>query len=95
MCASVVSALDGHFGDYHHPATASRTRGSKLFINPLMSIFWCFDLHCVAEEVKYLPLIAETKAGYEISSIIEEWRDKHLRDKKKKFLGRVQETFPH
>jgi len=60
-----------------------------------MSIFWCFDLKSIAEEVKYLPLIKETKTCYAVSQIIEDWRDTNLRDKKNKFLGRVPSTFPH
>jgi hypothetical protein len=48
VCASVASAVEGRFGNYHHPATNARTAGSKLFINPLMSMYWCFDLEHVA-----------------------------------------------
>jgi hypothetical protein len=43
--ASIASAIEGHFGDYHRNP---RTSGSKLFINPMMSLLWTFDLASVA-----------------------------------------------
>jgi hypothetical protein len=38
----------GQFDDYH---ATHRTRGSKLFINPLMTLYWCFRLDPVAERL--------------------------------------------
>jgi hypothetical protein len=43
--SSILSALEGRFGDYH---ATRRTAGSSLFINPLMSLYWCFWLDPVA-----------------------------------------------
>lgn len=48
---SIASAIDGHFGDHH---TIARTGGSDLWINPLMAMFWAFDLDVVAERNHYL-----------------------------------------
>src|SRR2546425_3848964 len=39
--ASVISAVQGHFGDYH---LTEKTRGRRLWISPLMPIYWFFDL---------------------------------------------------
>ena len=44
--ASVVSAVQGHFGDYH---LTKKTAGSRLWISPLMSLYWFFDLAAVAK----------------------------------------------
>lgn len=45
--ASIVSALRGEYGNYH---LTEKTRGSRLWISPLMPIYWFFDLAAVAEE---------------------------------------------
>ncbi|MBX3085192.1 MAG: DUF1152 domain-containing protein [Anaerolineae bacterium] len=44
--ASVLSAVRGEYGNYH---LTWKTQGSKLWISPLMSIYWFFDLHGVAK----------------------------------------------
>jgi len=49
VCGSVLAAIEGKFGD-NHTYTETRTRNSRLFINPLMSLFWCFELDCVAKK---------------------------------------------
>jgi hypothetical protein len=60
---SIVSAIEGHFGDYHrHP----RTQSSKLFINPLMSLLWAFDLAAVARRNLYLDRLADTETIWEV-----------------------------
>ena len=40
----VADAVRGRFGDHH---ALARTRGSELFVNPLMSLYWSFDLGTV------------------------------------------------
>lgn len=50
VCNSIVSALEGAYGDVHN---TNRTRGSELWINPLMTLFWCFELDSVVEKIKY------------------------------------------
>jgi hypothetical protein len=59
VCSSIVSALDGHYGDYHQTA---RTRASTLWINPLMTLYWCFRLGPVARRILYLDAIKQTRA---------------------------------
>jgi hypothetical protein len=77
---SILSALEGHFGDHHR---TERTRGSELFINPLMAQYFSFDLDAVAERVLYLPMLAHTKTAFEIAAIIEAFHhEQPLRPKK-------------
>jgi len=55
---SIVSAIEGRFGDYHRDLW---TRGSTLFINPLMSLLWTFDLAAVARRNLYLEGLADNR----------------------------------
>eukprot|EP01087_Luapelamoeba_hula_P010480 TRINITY_DN2777_c2_g1_i1.p1 TRINITY_DN2777_c2_g1~~TRINITY_DN2777_c2_g1_i1.p1 ORF type:complete len:394 (+),score=72.38 TRINITY_DN2777_c2_g1_i1:2-1183(+) len=95
VCASVVSAIQGNFGNYHHPATACRTKGGPLFINPLMSMYWCFDFDAVIKQIKYLSHIHDTNNASEVQSAIMGWHYSTWRDDKGKFIGRVTTPFPH
>lgn len=68
---SIVSALEGKFGDHQR---TERTSTSKLFINPLMALYWSFDLATVAHRSLYLPLLERTENIFEVRSIIEAFR---------------------
>jgi hypothetical protein len=70
--ASIASAIEGHFGDYHRNP---RTSGSKLFINPLMNLLWAFDLASVARRNLYLERLSHTKTAWEILLEIERFRE--------------------
>ena len=72
VSASIISALDGRFGDDH---ATERTRGSELFINPLMALYWCFTLRSVAERVLYLDRLATTESMSDVLLAIEGFRD--------------------
>jgi len=74
--SSITSAVDGNFGDYHSPYTNSRTRGSKLYISPLMSMYFAFDLSKLAGMILYLDQLHHTKSMSEIRTIINDFRDK-------------------
>lgn len=69
---SIVSAIEGHFGDYHR---GPRTQSSKLFINPLMSLLWAFDLAAVARRNLYLERLAETETSWDVHLAIEYFRE--------------------
>ena len=56
--SSIISAVEGYFGNYH---LTSKTEGSKLDINPLMSIYWFFDLVGLAEQHLLLEPLLETE----------------------------------
>jgi hypothetical protein len=65
---SVAAAVEGHFGD-HHPT--ERTRGSELFINPLMAIHWCYELAAVVERVLYKDAVANTETFGDLVRIVD------------------------
>ncbi len=55
--SSIISAVRGHYGNYH---LTSKTRGSRLWISPLMPLYWFFDLPVLVSRNLYLPHLAET-----------------------------------
>jgi len=61
VSSSILSALAGHYGNHH---ATRRTMGSRLWINPLMSVYWAFQLTQVAERVLYLESI-QNSSTYE------------------------------
>lgn len=65
---SIVSALEGRFGNFHRTA---RTQDSELFINPLMSMYWHFDLGALARQSLYLPMLENTDTMFEVQARIE------------------------
>jgi hypothetical protein len=70
VIGSIVSAIEGHFGDFHRN---SRTHSSTLFINPLMSLLWMFDLPAVARRNLYLDRLAKTQTIWDVHLAIEEF----------------------
>jgi len=50
----MLHAAEGHFGNVHPPATAARTRGSQLYLSPLMAQYWAFRLETVAAHIQYM-----------------------------------------
>lgn len=68
---SIVSALEAEFGDYHRTL---RTRGGKLFINPLMAMYWHFGLEAVANQSLYLRMLEGTKTIFDVQAVIEGFR---------------------
>jgi hypothetical protein len=71
VCSSILSAVDGHYGDYHRTA---RTRSSKLWINPLMTMYWCFRLGPVARRILYLDAVKQTKSQWNLIETIDAFR---------------------
>jgi len=63
VMTSVVAAGQGHFGDYH---PTPRTEGSKLFINPLMSMYFCFKLEGLAKRCLYLDYLKDKYGRWEV-----------------------------
>lgn len=68
---SILTALDGEFGDAHRTA---RTQGSELYINPMMTMYFAFELAAVAARVGYLDLVKKTREIHEVTLAIEGWR---------------------
>lgn len=68
---SISSAIEGAFGNAQR---TQRTSNSELFINPLMSLCWGFELSAVARRCLYLSEILETQSAFEIEARIEAFR---------------------
>jgi hypothetical protein len=65
---SILSAIEGEFGDVH---STDRTLGSELFINPLMSMVFAFELAALAKRVRYLEQVEHTQTIFDISRVLE------------------------
>jgi hypothetical protein len=72
VSTSILSALAGLFGDVQ---MTSRTAGSKLFINVLMTLYWCFRLDPVAQRILYLNEMLPTQTSREIIHVIQHFRE--------------------
>jgi hypothetical protein len=68
---SIAAAVKGEFGDVQF---TERTRTSELFVNPLMALYFGFDLNAVAERSLYLSLIEDTQTAFEVAARIEAFR---------------------
>jgi len=73
VCASIVSALAGDYGDVHR-LERTRRSGSRLWINPLMTLYWAFELEAVARRVLYRDWLEETETLAELVARIEAYR---------------------
>ncbi|MFD7628412.1 DUF1152 domain-containing protein [Streptomyces sp. NPDC059851] len=69
---SIAAAVRGDFGDVRF---TERTRNSELFVNPLMSLCFVFDLPGLAARCLYLDRIEDTHLIRQVSSRIAEFRD--------------------
>ncbi len=69
---SVVTAIEGEYGDVHRTV---RTSGSTLWINPLMSMYWAFDLKALARRCLYLETLRDTREMWEVAERIETFRN--------------------
>lgn len=74
VSSSILSAVAGHFDDYH---ATERTRGSTLFINPLMTLYWAFRLEAVGQRLLYPDTLYMTRTVEEISNVIRRFRESH------------------
>jgi hypothetical protein len=69
---SIISALKGEYGDFH---ATKRTEGSQLWINPLMTIYWCFELDALAKKIQYLEQIKDSVSMGDLNKKLSEYRD--------------------
>ncbi|MFE4633678.1 DUF1152 domain-containing protein [Streptomyces sp. NPDC056773] len=81
---SIAAAVRGSFGDVRF---TSRTGGSELFVNPLMSLCFAFDLTGLAARCLYLDRIEDTHLMRQVASVIEVFREE--------VITRPARTFPH
>lgn len=73
IAGSVVAAAQGKFGNHH---TSSRTSGSKMFVNPLMSTYWSFEVDGLARRCLYLEPLLRTRNRGEITRVIQDFRSR-------------------
>lgn len=71
IATSILAALAGLFGDVH---MTKRTANSKLFVNALMTLYWCFHLDLVAERLLYREHVLPTQTYQELTAVIENFR---------------------
>lgn len=77
---SIVSAMNGEYGNHH---ATYRTKGNKLWINPLMSLFWNFDLDAVVDKIQYNKVfISEAEKVEEVHRAITKYRSKIKKEEK-------------
>lgn len=69
---SIVSTLEGHYGDHHR---TQRTSGSELWVNPMMSIYWAFHLKTIIEHNKYYEFVKDTQLMGQIHGRINTFRN--------------------
>jgi hypothetical protein len=55
--ASIISAVRGEYGNYH---LTEKTHGSRLWISPLMTLYWFFDFAVVAAQHAILPALMDS-----------------------------------
>jgi hypothetical protein len=81
---SIAAAVEGRFGDVRF---TDRTAGNELFINPLMAIYFGFELAAVARRSLYLDLLEGTESIFEVGALIEAFR--------KGVAARPRRVIPH
>jgi len=67
VSGSISAAIDGKYGNVQF---THRTAGSKLWINPLMSMYWCFGLPGLAKSIHPLNDVKETTDYRELTHAI-------------------------
>ena len=64
--SSIISAVRGHYGNYY---LTERTKDSQLWISPLMSIYWFFELTAIAEKNLFLERLLNTETLGDVMEI--------------------------
>ncbi len=82
ICSSILSAFEGHFGDYHR---TRRTIGTELWISPLMLLYMAFDVSKVAANILYFDDLAACETLTQVRTVIGEFRTKTARRKTPSF----------
>lgn len=69
---SIAAAVRGDFGNVRF---TDRTKGSELFVNPLMALYFSVDAVALAARNLYLDRLEHTHLTRQISTVIEEFRE--------------------
>lgn len=67
VCASITDGMLGHFGNHH---STRRTGSSRLFINPLMPVYWTFLVDSVVAQIPCFKELCKTKSAQEVKRVI-------------------------
>jgi hypothetical protein len=67
----IAAAVRGDFGDVQF---TQRTAGSELFVNPLMALYFGFELEALARRALYLGELEHTETIFEVAVRIEAFR---------------------
>jgi hypothetical protein len=68
----IAAAVRGEFGDQHF---TTRTGGAELFINPLMAVYFSFDLMGLYRQLQYRHALERTKSRLQVGLAIERHRE--------------------
>jgi hypothetical protein len=71
VSGSIAAAIRGEFGNVQF---TTRTTASELFINPLMALYFAFELAAVARRSLYLSSLEGTAAIFDVAARIEAFR---------------------
>lgn len=72
----IVNSMHGKFGNYNfHP----KLQSSEIFLNPMMSQFFTFDLATVIRRVKYSELVEDTRTAADFIESLEYYRKENER----------------
>ena len=71
VCSSVCNAMRGKFGNVQ---ASPRTAASELYINPLMSMYWCYQLDAVATLIPHMTKLMQTESRTQVASAIQKHR---------------------
>lgn len=72
VCNSIASAIRGEFGDCQ---TTGRTSSSELFVNPLMALYWFYDIQVVSRWMKFYDDILYTNSLHDVTTAIRNRRE--------------------
>lgn len=64
---SIAAALDGKFGDVQF---SRRTTGTELYVNPLMGMYFTFDLMGLCRRNQYLRQLVDAPSVIHVEAII-------------------------
>lgn len=73
IAGSVVEALKGRFG---FTSFSVKTQSSPVWLSPLTSLYWFFDLDAVAKAKPYLKEVLETESVIDVANAIERTRQR-------------------
>jgi hypothetical protein len=80
----IAAALAGEHGDVRF---TGRTSGSRLFVNPLMALYFTFDLPGLAKRNLYLDRIQDTVSPAQVA--------RHIAQFRREITPRTARAFPH